>query len=256
MNDTASQEQGTSGKLRTPRRWFRLIGTIIVGAVAAALLGAILASTIAYFYYTGRKTPAERAAVSLREAARLYEDRNAAAALARCSEVLGYISREKDLHLYQTAKQLRGRCYAWLAKSADKQANLTKAVADFDDALEVTPADRFPAAYAALQLLLGTNCRDLGITSQPETYLPKAIAALESALTLYTPTDYPDQYADAENVLGTTYANLARVSQKEENLKKAVQAYEAALQVLTVDAYPELHQTVQGNLEAAKQGLR
>jgi tetratricopeptide (TPR) repeat protein len=256
MNETASQEPGTSGDSRTPRRRFRLIATIIVGAFAVALLGAILSSAVTYFYYTGRKTPAERAAVTLREAARLYEERNADVALERCTEVLSYISREKNLQLYQTAKQLRGRCYTWLAKRSDKQANLTKAVADFEEALDACPTDRFPAAHAAVGALLGTAYRDLGITSQPETYLPKAISALESALTVYTLADYPAEYASTENVLGTTYANLARVSQKEENLKKAVQAYEAALQVLTADAYPELHKTVQANLDAAKQALR
>jgi len=256
MNDTASQEPETAKKPRTPRRRFRLIATIIVAGVAAALLGAILANAITYFYYTGRKTLAERAAVSLREATRLYEETNAEAALERCNEVLSYVSREKDPQLYQTAKQLRGRCYAWLANLSDKQANLTKAIADFDEALAAAPPDRFPTTYAALQVFLGTTCRDLGITSQPETYLPKAISALESALTVYTLADYPDQYANTENVLGTTYANLARLSQKEENLKKAVQAYEAALQVLTADAYPEFHKTVKGNLDAAQQDLR
>jgi tetratricopeptide (TPR) repeat protein len=256
MNETASQEPETAEKPRTPKRWFRLIATIIVVAFAAGLLGSILSNTITYFHYAGRKTPAERAAVSLREAARLYEERSAEAALRRCNEVLSYISQQGNAQLYQNAKQLRGRCYAWLAKSSDKQANLTKAAADFEDALTACPPDRFPAAYAALEALLGTTDRDLGVLSHPEEHLPKALLALQSALTIYTLADYPAEYADTENVLGTVYASLARVSQKEENLKKAVQAYEAALQVLTADAYPEFHKTVQVNLEAAKQALR
>jgi len=257
MNEEASREPDVAGKSGTPQKRFRRAATFIVGTFAALLVGAILFYTITYFYYIPRDTPAQKVAAAFREANKLLDERNPEDAVKRLTELLGRISPQENPQLYENAKRLRGRCYLWLARRADNKAYLRDAIADFEDALQVSPPDRSPTTYATLQVLLGTTCRDLGAVSQPEEYLPKAVRALESALTIYTREDFPFDYASTQNALGIAYASLARVSDKEENLTKAIHAYEAALEVLAGDPNSAaVNEKVRANLEAAKQAQR
>ena len=133
--------------------------------------------------------------------------------------------------------------------SGDKAENLEKAIAAFEQALQVSTREANPIDWAMTQNNLGAAYR-YRISGDRVENLEKAIAAFEQALQVCTREALPIQWAATQNNLGVIYVH--RISgDSAENLEKAITSFESALQVYTPETLPILWAETQMNLGTA-----
>jgi CHAT domain-containing protein len=143
--------------------------------------------------------------------------------------------------------QVLGLAYSNLP-SGDRAANLERAIAAYERALQSLTREKPGANWAHLQNLLAIAYENR-IRGERADNLEKAIEAQQAALTIFTPEAFPREWAIAQNGLATAYQ--ARIhGNRADNLDRAIAIYEAALTVLTREA-PSEWALVQHNLGAA-----
>ena len=120
-----------------------------------------------------------------------------------------------------------GNAYAQLP-TADRGANLGRAIACYQQALTVYTLEAAPLDYAMTQNNLGNAYRNLP-TGDRAANLREAIECYQKALTVYTPEAAPRNYAMVLNNMGLVYLHLP-TGGRVTNLKEALQYAEAALQ--------------------------
>src|SRR5579863_1292040 len=145
-----------------------------------------------------------------------------------------------------------GNAY-WNLPGGDRQANLERAIACYEAALQVRTREAFPVQWAMTQNNLGTAYRNLP-GGDRQANLERAIACYEAALQVYTREAFPVQWAMTQNNLGTAYWNLPG-GDRQANLERAIACYEAALQVYTREAFPVQWAMTQNNLGTAYRNL-
>jgi len=138
-----------------------------------------------------------------------------------------------------------GNAYAQLP-TADRGANLGRAIAYYEEALTVYTPEAAPFQYAATQNNLGNAYADLP-TGERGANLAQAIACYEQALTVYTAEAAPLDYAGTQNNLGAAYAALP-TGDRGVNLGRAIECYEQTLTVYTAEAAPFQYAATQNNL--------
>ena len=138
-----------------------------------------------------------------------------------------------------------GNAY-WDRIRGDKADNLEKAIAAYNEALEVYTRTDFPVDWARTQNNLGTAYSDR-IRGDKADNLENAIAAYNEALEVYTRTNFPVDWAMTQNNLGNAYWDRIR-GDKADNLEKAIAAYNEALEVYTRTDFPVDWAMTQNNL--------
>ncbi len=127
----------------------------------------------------------------------------------------------------------RGRAYRRL-QIGDRQANLQRAIACYEKALEVYTREEFPQEWADLQNDLGNIHRDLP-GGDRQVNLQNAITCYEKTLQVYTPNS--EIWALTQIHLGDTYLDLP-AGDRQANLERAIRTYQSALQVYKLRDFP------------------
>ena len=131
----------------------------------------------------------------------------------------------------------------------DRQTNLERAIACYNEALQMYTRQTFPMEWATIQHNLGSAYSDLpqGVR---QANLEKALVCYKAALEVCTKETYPDKWAGTMQNLGSAYMRLPQGDQ-QANLEKAIACYEAALEVYTKEAFPSDWARIQNNLGSA-----
>ena len=145
-----------------------------------------------------------------------------------------------------------GNAYAQLP-TADRGANLARAIACYQEALTVYTAEAAPLDYAMTQNNLGNAYAALP-TGERAANLARAIECYQQALRFRTPEAAPLDYAMTQNNLGTAYLNLP-TGDRGANLGRAIECYQQALTVHTPETAPFQYATTQNNLGNAYRNL-
>gem|GEM_PF-6964187 len=139
---------------------------------------------------------------------------------------------------------------AWLfMPTGDPTANLTKAIACYEDALKERTRAAAPMQWAATQNNLGTAWGTMP-TGDRAANLTKAIACYKDALKERTRAAAPMQWATTQNNLGNAWLFMP-TGDRAANLTKAIACYEQALEVRTRAAAPMDWAATQNNLGSA-----
>jgi CHAT domain-containing protein/tetratricopeptide (TPR) repeat protein len=144
-----------------------------------------------------------------------------------------------------------GASYA-VRPGGDRAENIERAIAAYEQALQIIDRDKAPKDWAALQFNLGLYRNR--VRGDRADNLEKAIAAYKAALTVRTRETLPTEWAQTEENLGRAYLERVRGDQAE-NLKEAIAALQAALTVLTREASPTEWAQTQDNLARGYFGL-
>ena len=118
-----------------------------------------------------------------------------------------------------------GNAYSDLP-AGDRQANLERAIACYEAALQVYTREAFPVNWATTQNNLGNAYNNLPAGDR-QANLERAIACYEAALQVYTREAFPVDWADQN-------------TKTRHNLERAIACYETALQVRTREASSRL----------------
>ena len=145
-----------------------------------------------------------------------------------------------------------GNAYAQLP-TADRGANLGRAIECYEQALTVYTAEAAPFQYATTQNNLGNAYADLPAGDRGAN-LGRAIECYEQALRFRTAEAAPLGYAGTQNNLGVAYAALP-TGDRGANLGRAIECYEQALTVYTAEADPFHYAGMQNNLGLAYANL-
>ena len=138
--------------------------------------------------------------------------------------------------------------------TGDRAANLQKAIAAYEAALQVRTEKDFPVDWTTTQINLGSAYWGLP-TGDRAANVRKAIAAYEAALRVYTEKDFPVGWALTQNNLGGAYMGLP-TGDRAANLQKAKVCFEAALRVYTESGFPESHRDTVAHLADVEHQLR
>ena len=135
--------------------WFR---GIIVGAIAGLLAGVVL-----FYLSVSRSTRITRTnpMSHVNNADQLLRSDEVDDALLKYEEVLREVSEAKYPDIYARIKHDQGICYTELARIADKEENLTKAIRAYEEALGIRTVEKYPVNYATTQNNLGNAYRVL-----------------------------------------------------------------------------------------------
>ncbi|MEM7813268.1 MAG: tetratricopeptide repeat protein, partial [Planctomycetota bacterium] len=179
---------------------------------------------------------------------------------ARQGDIAAHKKRAIDIHIGTLRQQALGSVkwagtqnnlgLAWRnIPTGDRGANLDKAIAAFESALEVYTRAAHPVDWAMTQNNLGTAWSDMPTGDRGENF-GKAIAAYASALEVYTRTSHPVEWAVTQNNLGVAWQDMP-TDDRGANLGKAIAAYESALEVRNRTADPEEWAATPNNLGIA-----
>ena len=128
-------------------------------------------------------------------------------------------------------------------------ANLTRAIACFTEALRFLTADAAPLDYALAQSNLGAAYASL-LTGDRAVHLARAIEHFTEALRFRTAKAVPRQYAATYHNLGVAYRDLL-AGDRAVHLARAIECFAEALRFRTAEAAPHDYATTQSNLGLA-----
>ena len=111
-----------------------------------------------------------------------------------------------------------GRVLRLLGDSDFGSARLEQAVSRLRAALEATPRDIAPAAWAETQYRLGAVLWRLGQRQTGTNFLEQAVTALQAALQIRIQGTEPLQWAETENQLGLALVTLGQRERSTERL--------------------------------------
>lgn len=189
--------------------------------------------------------------IARRKEAETRADAEAVRALARWWDVVVLTrtpvtaEQARDLTVY--ADTLRA------LTTGDHEANLARAIASYEAALQLYTEEEFPESWAATQNSLG-NAYLNRPTGDRTANVRQAIACYEAALRVRDETTFPEEWAATQNNLGNAYSELP-TGDRAANLERAIACYEAALRVYTEDAFPVDWAGTRTNLGVAYLGL-
>lgn len=155
---------------------------------------------------------------------------------------------QDDMELFAAVKINLGNAYSDLANITNRDLNLEKSAAAYNEVLHYYQPDVAPFDYAMIQNNLGNVYTDIASIGDSETNLKKAIDAYTEALIYYQPDLAPRDYAATQNNLGTAYCALADIIDLEFNLVNAITAFNEALKYRTSTAAPLEYAMTQNNL--------
>jgi tetratricopeptide (TPR) repeat protein len=118
----------------------------------------------------------------------------------------------------------------------DEQANLRKAIACYNQALQVYTREQFPLDWARAHYNMG-SAYSISQGEDRAANLRKAITCYEQALQVYTRESLPADWAAAQLNLGNVYSNLPG-DDVRANQQRAIACYLNALQVYTHETFP------------------
>ncbi|UCG32591.1 MAG: hypothetical protein JSU68_13115 [Phycisphaerales bacterium] len=155
----------------------------------------------------------------------------------------GLSALEPDAQTWGRASILMRLGTAYSNLTDDKEENLAKGNACFNEALKVITREGYPADWATLQNNLANN--HISLASQPEArnkheHIEQAVAILEGALEVLGQTGTPFEWASAQYNLGTAL-RLRHAGDRRENLQRAVLSFDRALTVFKPEQFPEYH---------------
>ncbi len=135
---------------------------------------------------------------------------------------------------YAEMQRNRGRAYS-LLKVGDKQANLERAIACYEKALQVYTREQYPKEWGVLHYDIGNIYQNLSASvSEKSTNLHEAIAHYEKALEVHGIHD--ERWAIIYFRHGEAYHCLPTGS-RQSNLEKAIASYMRSLEVYTPKNY-------------------
>jgi tetratricopeptide (TPR) repeat protein len=139
------------------------------------------------------------------------------------------------------------------ATVGNHSANLRRAIACFEAALQVWTEADSPSDWAGTQNNLGTVYNGLPTGDRAEN-LRRAIDYFNAALRVFTESDFPSDWATTQSNLGLSYSNLP-TGDRAENLRQAIACYQAALRVYTESDFAFHWAGTQNNLGTAYSNL-
>ena len=149
-------------------------------------------------------------------------------------------------------QQYIGNAY-WYLPGGDRQANLERAIACYEAALEVRTREAFPVEWATTQDYLGSAYKELP-GGDRQANLERAIACYEAAMEVRTREAFPAQWAMTQNNVGAAFWYLPG-GDRQANLERAIACYQAVLEIYTREAFPVDWAMTQNNLGAAYSDL-
>ena len=136
---------------------------------------------------------------------------------------------------YAEMQRNRGRAYS-LMKVGDKQANLKRAIACYEKALQVYTREQYPKEWASLHYDIGNTYQNLPASgNEKSTNLQEAITHYENALQVHLLHD--ERWAIIHFRLGEAYYHLT-TGIRQTNLERAIAAYRRSLDVYTRKNFP------------------
>ena len=124
------------------------------------------------------------------------------------------LDTETDSLKRADAKFRVGNAYRYLSGVRNKEANITKAIKAYKEALTVHTKKDFPVDYAMTQNNLGSAYHYLSEVRNKKANITKAIKALKEALTVYTKKDFPIRHAQVKQNLELARAYFSKASFK------------------------------------------
>ena len=125
----------------------------------------------------------------------------------------------------------------------DKAENIERAIAGYEQALQVMTRQAMPVEWAQTMMNLAIAYSDR-IRGDKAENIERAIAGYEQALQVMTRQAMPVEWATTMMNLATAYSDRIR-GDKAENIERAIAGYEQALQVMTRQAMPVEYLQVQ-----------
>jgi tetratricopeptide (TPR) repeat protein len=168
--------------------------------------------------------------------------------------LLAALSRDSTAHLDPSrsvaTRFYLGNAYSNLAGLSGDTANCRKAIATYDQVLQVYTRADSPAEFARTQNNLGTTYGILAEAEDKAENCRRAIAAYQEALGVDTLGGFPTHYIMTETGLGAAYGTLAGVESTAENCRLAIAACGEALRVDTLKAFRTQYAVNKFNLGA------
>jgi len=130
-----------------------------------------------------------------------------------------------------------GNVQAALAQIRGDADLYRRAIASFEQALELVSQDAAPTDWAETQANLGTALQALGRQEASAKILNKAVDAYTAALLVYTRKDTPEKWLLVMHRLGTALHSYGLLLKGNRTLHKSVVAYKNALAQLDADNY-------------------
>lgn len=164
---------------------------IISGTIAAVLAGLLI------FYvleYRRKRTTKTDLMSRLNRLDKSLKSGKIDDVLTKYEDMLGEVSEAEHPEIYAQIMNNQGICYGKLARTADEEESLKKAIRAFEEALKIRIVEKYPVDYAMTQNNLGNAYRNLAEVRDKEENLSKAIRAFEEALKIYTIKKYPLYY--------------------------------------------------------------
>jgi tetratricopeptide (TPR) repeat protein len=176
--------------------------------------------------------------------------RDAAAFYSKAAALVGFDPAATLEYRWDSA----GALYDLGSEFGDNEA-LRDAIAEYGQALALTPRERVPLGWATTQNNLGLALWTLGARESGTARLDEAVKAYRDALQERTRERLPLDWAGTQNNLGIALSTLGERESGTARLEEAVKAYRDALQELTRERLPLDWAGTQNNLGIALETL-
>jgi tetratricopeptide (TPR) repeat protein len=164
--------------------------------------------------------------------------------------------------IYKNLIYQQGLCYKMLAQRGNGIANLTKALAAFQEALQLSTDNQDLNPSATIYNDLGSVFVALAEFTEKEKNNQNSIDAfndalklLEKGLKIYQPQKHPHVFPGIYINLTNTHLSLAQFIRQKENLNLAISFANEALRYLSVDNSPSAYALIQYNIGFAHDAL-
>lgn len=130
-----------------------------------------------------------------------------------------------------------GNLLAGLAQTRRDADLYNRAIASFNNALELVSQEASPLDWAATQTNLATALQALGRQEADAKLLNKSVDAYTAALLVYSKKETPEEWMMVMHQLGATFHTFGTLLKGNRTFQKSVVSYKNALAVLDADNY-------------------
>jgi tetratricopeptide (TPR) repeat protein len=204
-----------------------------------AELDAESANLAAAFAWALEAGEGEKALWLLNAAGEFLRNRGRVREFAAWAErVSAALAEHPDRSLWANAQNTLGAAYSALAAVEAREANLRRAIACYQRALQYLTPESTPLDYAMTQNGLGDAYSALAALEDRAANLRRAIEYYQAALQYLKPGFAPLEHAMIQSSLGNAHLALADVEERAANLRSAIECYQHALRYLNPESTP------------------
>jgi CHAT domain-containing protein/tetratricopeptide (TPR) repeat protein len=165
-----------------------------------------------------------------------------------CLRILDQLQPEENQQFYAAMQTNLGKAYVDLT-TGNREENLARAIACYQEALRFWTSETAPDEYATVQADLGRAYADKRTGNREENLL-LAIDSYQEALRFWTPETAPYDYARTQNRLGSAYVDLP-TGDRKENFARGIACYQEALRFFSPETAPLDYADIQDSLGIA-----